>query len=56
MRDPEPENIIGEKVHTVNWNIEVGQVALATAALVIMYVLWTGLSSDGDEDEDGGVV
>jgi len=51
MRDPKPENITGSKAHTVNWEIDVGHMSIALAALILAYVLWTGLKDDEDDAE-----
>lgn len=55
MRDPNPENISGEKRHSFSWNVEVdvGQLALGIA---LLYLVWKGaaLLSEGNDEEDGG--
>lgn len=55
MRDPNPENISGEKRHSFSWNVEVdvGQLALGIA---LLYLVWKGaqlLSAEGNDEEDG---
>lgn len=53
MRDPNPDNISGEKVqrhvfkHSINW----GYVALAVAVLLLGWKIAPAVTSDG-EDED----
>lgn len=51
MEDPDPSNISGEKrvSHSVNWEINVGHVALAVA---VIYVIWKLLGSRSGEIED----
>jgi hypothetical protein len=54
MRDPQPENIAGEKVqrhvfkHEVNW----GYVALALVGLLVVLKLSSAIANSDDEDED----
>lgn len=54
MRDPKPENITGEKRHSFEWSVDVGQVLLG---LAIIYAAWKGaqlLSGEGNDEEDSG--
>lgn len=54
MRDPDPENITGEKRHSFSWNVEVdvGQLALGIA---LLFLVWKGAQLlDGRNDEEDG--
>jgi hypothetical protein len=59
MRDPQPENIMGEKVqrHAFEHKIDWGQVALAGAgAFAIWAIFLRGSGSSGDDETDPEVV
>jgi len=53
MQDPLPENVTGEKVqrHVFKHEIKWGQVAIGLAAIVALYVVYSGLSNSEDEEE-----
>jgi hypothetical protein len=53
MRDPKPENITGEKTHSFEWSVDVGQVLLG---LAVIYAAWkaTQLLDGGNDEEDAG--
>lgn len=52
MRDPKPENITGQKTHSFEWSVDVGQVLLG---LAVIYAAWKAahLLDGGNDEEDG---
>lgn len=52
MRDPKPENIAGQKTHSFEWSVDVGQVLLGFA---VIYGAWkaTQLLDGGNHEMDG---
>lgn len=54
MRDPDPENITGQKVqrHTFKHEINWGYVSLAIALLVVGWLL-VSTFADSDDGDDG---
>lgn len=53
MNDPLPENIGGQKTHSVNWEINVAHLSWGLAGLLLAYVLWTALNDAEDGEDDG---
>lgn len=49
MRDPQPENITGEKQHVFEWSVNVGHVLLALAVIVV--ALQLGRVLTGEESD-----
>lgn len=52
MQDPSPENIMGQKRHTLKWEINVAHTVAAVLALYLAWKFFGGLSSS-EEDPDG---
>ena len=54
MRDPNPENIVGQKRHTLKWEINVAHTVGAVLALYLAWKFFGGISSSSSEDEENG--
>lgn len=52
MQDPSPENIMGQKRHTLNWEINVAHTVAAVLGLYVAWKLFGGLSSSSSDEDD----
>lgn len=63
MQDPLPENIDGQKTHSVEWQVDVGQVAMGAGLLALAWIAYrlfivpdesgTRNAQDGDGSHQG---
>jgi len=54
MQDPPKRNIRGEKTHSVEWQVDVGQVAMGVGLLAVAYILYRLVIATGDNAEGDG--
>lgn len=54
MQDPPKKNIRGAKTHSVEWQVDVGQVAMGVGLLALAAVAYRFIGTWGNAEEEGG--